>query len=497
MCNLAMTLPRGPLVTLLIFIFLHTGNCVTIPHGGQSVDGNCEGENRDSGDLIFSRFDLRSPEKLLEKKNKSRVCFPSPSSNVEAYSGFINVDERGNSSFLFFLHIKAQEDAGKKPLLLWLQGGPGKSSLFGQFLENGPLGISSSGGLFYRNHTITSDFNVVYLDQPTGTGYSFNDKKEYRRSLNETSIDMMWFLRRFVRIFPEYNRSDFYIAGESYGARFAIGLSSKMLMAEKPRVPLRLRGVMLGAGFLFPLLDLINSTDYLYYSGLLDERGRGIFAARLQEINASVTEKNYTAAAALIMHTVLNIGSRDRPTLFQNLTGFKHHGSIAKAERNEEVAAYYIYANSSIFKNKIHVSTSRVLDSRRSEVVNALAMGDALHDHQYTVEYVLNRTRVLFYTGQFDALFPEMNTERCFRELHWRGSEMFNRAERVFWHRENDTSQELFGYERRAGALTYANVLFGGHYVSLDRSFAVADLYRRFLAYHNKRYPTTTQMPAC
>ncbi|XP_070396936.1 venom serine carboxypeptidase-like [Dermacentor albipictus] len=497
MCNLAMTLPRCSLVTLLIFIFFHTGNCGNTERGRQSADGNCEVQNEDSEDLIFSRFDFDSQDALVEKRNKSRVCLPPPCTNMEAYSGFINVDRHENSSFLFFLHIKAQEDASNKPLLLWLQGGPGKSSLFGQFLENGPLGINSSDHLFYRNHTTTRDFNTVYLDQPIGAGYSFNEKNEFRRTLNETSRDIMLFLRRFVKIFPEYKGRDFYIAGESYGARFTIGVSSKILMAEKRGFPLRLRGVMLGAGFLFPLLKIINSTDYLYFSGLLDERGRGIFAARFQQINALVTAENYTAAAALVMYTVLNIGGRDRPTLFQNLTGFNHHGSIAKAERNEEVAAYYIYANSSKFKNKIHVSTSRVLDGMRPKVVQALAIGDIFHDQQYTVEYVLNRTHVLFYTGQFDALFPEMNLERCFRQLHWRGSEMFNGAERVFWHRGNDPSQELFGYERRAGVLTYANVLFGGHYISLDRSFAVADLYRRFLAYHNRPYPTTTQMPAC
>uniref|UniRef100_L7M857 Putative serine carboxypeptidase n=1 Tax=Rhipicephalus pulchellus TaxID=72859 RepID=L7M857_RHIPC len=480
-------------VVLAIFLSMRT---VIATDSRNISGGHCAEEREDPGDLIFTVPDLKSNETLETKKNKSRVCLPHPCADVEAYSGFIKVDKYSNSTF-FFLHVKSQADADGKPLLLWLQGGPGKSSLFGQFLENGPLGIDANGSLFYRNHTVARYMNIIYLDQPSGSGYSFNDGKNYTTTLANASIFIIRFMRRFVRIFPEYLGRDFYIAGESYGARFAVGLASKILKKDKPEVPLRLKGVMLGVGFLFPLLDIINSTDYLYFSGLLNDDSRSSFAAQFMTIEDLVKDKNYSAAAWLLSRTVMNLGSKDRPSLFQRLTGFKHHGSIARAQRNEEVAAYYNYANGSVFKKLIHVSSSRVLDGTRRQVVEALTLADLFEDHRYSVEYVFNRTRVLFYTGQFDAVFPEMNIERCFKKLQWRGSEIFQKAKRAFWHRENDTSLELLGYERIAGALTYANVLFGGHYISLDRSFAVSELYRRFLTSHGQITSVTTEMTAC
>ncbi|KAL1420036.1 hypothetical protein MTO96_024710 [Rhipicephalus appendiculatus] len=170
-------------------------------------------------------------------RNKSRVCLPLPCSDLEAYSGFINADRPANPSYFFFLHIKSQEDSDKKPLLLWLQGGPGKSSLFGQFLENGPLGITATGDLFYRNHTILNEMNIIYLDQPSGTGYSYNDGKNYTGTLEQASRHIMRFMLRFLRIFPEYIGRDFYVAGESYGARFAIGVASELLKKENSTVP--------------------------------------------------------------------------------------------------------------------------------------------------------------------------------------------------------------------------------------------------------------------
>uniref|UniRef100_A0A224YH60 Tick serine protease n=1 Tax=Rhipicephalus zambeziensis TaxID=60191 RepID=A0A224YH60_9ACAR len=489
------------IVILVLFVCFRAVNCdLETLDAQKTAPWYCADEREetdDVGDLLFRQHDFRSKDVLSEKRNKSRVCLPQPCENVEAYSGFINVDRHGNSSFLFFLHVKSQGNASNKPLLLWLQGGPGKSSLFGQFLENGPLGIAANGELFYRNHTILNYMNIIYLDQPTGSGYSFNNGKYYASTLENASLHIMWFMRRFTRLFPEYVGRDFYIAGESYGARFAIGVASKLLKGEKPMVPLKLKGVMLGVGFLFPLLNIIDSTDYLFSSGILNNVGKSLFTKRFTMIRQLVQEKNYSAAAGLLSHTVMNIGSKDRPTLFQSLTGFKHHGSIARAERNEEIAAYYNYANDSSFKKVIHVNSNRVLDGTRRRVVEALALGDFFQDHRNSVEYVFNRTHVLFYTGQFDAVFPEMNIEKCFRKLQWRGVKMFDKAERVFWHRENDTSLELLGYERTAGALTYANVLFGGHYISLDRSYAVSELYRRFLTSRDQLASTTTEATAC
>mmetsp|Transcript_48937 Transcript_48937/g.36023 ORF Transcript_48937/g.36023 Transcript_48937/m.36023 type:complete len:85 (+) Transcript_48937:294-548(+) len=67
------------------------------------------------------------------------------------------------------------------PLIVWLNGGPGSSSMFGLFLENGPLRV---------NHTSSSmeDFivslppegswldlgHIIFVDQPVGTGFSYS-----------------------------------------------------------------------------------------------------------------------------------------------------------------------------------------------------------------------------------------------------------------------------------------------------------------------------------
>ncbi|KAK8765396.1 hypothetical protein V5799_032004 [Amblyomma americanum] len=166
--------------------------------------------------VFYPKSDTLPPKERNKIKNRSRVCLPKPCEDVEAYSGFIPVDDGSDTSFLFFLHLKSKVQ--KAPLLLWLQGGPGNSSLFGQFLENGPLGIDASENLYRRKHTLLHKFSIIYLDQPVGAGYSFDEKTavpSYFERGYRTHI--LRFLRRFVRIFNEYAGRPFYIAGESYG----------------------------------------------------------------------------------------------------------------------------------------------------------------------------------------------------------------------------------------------------------------------------------------
>ena len=68
-----------------------------------------------------------------------------------------------------------------KPLLLWLQGGPGSSSTgFGNFEEIGPLDVN----LEVRNETWIKQANVLFVDNPVGCGFSYVlDKSELTRNI--------------------------------------------------------------------------------------------------------------------------------------------------------------------------------------------------------------------------------------------------------------------------------------------------------------------------
>lgn len=88
------------------------------------------------------------------------------------------VQVRENAFMFWWLYGASTSDPSErvdKPLIMWLQGGPGGSSTgFGNFDELGPLTVE----LKPRNTTWLQVANVLFVDNPVGSGYSYVTDKD-------------------------------------------------------------------------------------------------------------------------------------------------------------------------------------------------------------------------------------------------------------------------------------------------------------------------------
>lgn len=71
----------------------------------------------------------------------------------------------------FFWFFPSRSDPDKDPLVIWLTGGPGCSSELAIFMENGPMSIID-GEAVKEDISWNNNANLLYVDQPIGTGYS-------------------------------------------------------------------------------------------------------------------------------------------------------------------------------------------------------------------------------------------------------------------------------------------------------------------------------------
>ncbi|URE04472.1 Serine Carboxypeptidase [Musa troglodytarum] len=135
------------------------------------------------------------------------------------FAGYVTVNqERGRA--LFYWLTEAVADAAKKPLVLWLNGGPGCSSVaYGASEEIGPFRIDRTGSSLYLNKfSWNREANLLFLESPAGVGFSYaNVSSDLQRVGDErTAQDALAFLIRWMSRFPQYKHREFYISGESY-----------------------------------------------------------------------------------------------------------------------------------------------------------------------------------------------------------------------------------------------------------------------------------------
>ncbi len=82
----------------------------------------------------------------------------------------LEVDSK-NNGHLFYWYFEAETKPETAPLLIWLNGGPGCSSMDGLFLELGPFRVVNDKGAVETNpyswHKVA---NMLFIDQPVGTG---------------------------------------------------------------------------------------------------------------------------------------------------------------------------------------------------------------------------------------------------------------------------------------------------------------------------------------
>ena len=165
------------------------------------------------------------------------------------YAGMIDSDDKGGGRLFYgFFERDEENPAGPKatPLLIWLNGGPGSSSLLGFMQEAGPLLVGQGGALVENPWSWTKVANVFALEAPGGVGFSYceaqktgghcgwTDKTTAKANANA--------VRDFFVKFPELADNDFFITGESYAGVYCPTLARELVdgndAGAKPRVNL-------------------------------------------------------------------------------------------------------------------------------------------------------------------------------------------------------------------------------------------------------------------
>ncbi|CAA9993447.1 unnamed protein product [Nesidiocoris tenuis] len=235
--------------------------------------------------------------RFIEARTASRVPSLPGAPTVESYSGYLTVNKEYNSN-LFFWFFPAENNRQKAPFALWLQGGPGGSSLYGTFAENGPFSINEDDlTLTQGKHYWSQELNMIYIDSPVGTGFSFTQYEE-GFATNETRVgaDLYSALVQFFQLFPEYKKNKFFITGESYAGKYIPALAHT-IHVNNPSADLKINlvGFAIGDGWIDPRNMMVYS-EYLLQHGIVDENTAAAMKIHEKNATALIDQKKFHEA---------------------------------------------------------------------------------------------------------------------------------------------------------------------------------------------------------
>ncbi|KAI8988023.1 Alpha/Beta hydrolase protein [Mycotypha africana] len=143
------------------------------------------------------------------------------------YSGYI--DKHDTNDHFYFYFVESKNNPVKDPTVLWLNGGPGCSSMMiGNWINIGPCKVNAFGNDIVPNpYSWNNAANLIFLDQPVETGYSYGDTKI--RTTEEAAQDAYAFLQIFFFHFKKYAMGPFHISTFSYGGHFGPSLSAEII----------------------------------------------------------------------------------------------------------------------------------------------------------------------------------------------------------------------------------------------------------------------------
>ena len=198
------------------------------------------------------------------------------------FSGFLDAtpgcDTTVNGKFCkihYWFTLAEVDDWIERPVVLWLNGGPGSSSILGLLQENGSLLLNATGGFMENPWAWTKLVNLLVIEAPIGVGYSYCEAMTRGEVCQNTdsftaSASRAALQDFFATKFPELAENEFYITGESYAGVY-IPTLSKQILENAPE--LNLKGIAVGD----PCTDNTaqeDSMDALWYGhkyGLVDD----------------------------------------------------------------------------------------------------------------------------------------------------------------------------------------------------------------------------------
>lgn len=373
------------------------------------------------------------------------------------YSGYLNLPK--NPQRMYYYLVSAKQHPEQSPLIIWLNGGPGSSSFYGFFTENGPYHIDTSLKLKDNQFGWNNKFNYLILDQPIGVGYSYPDKNYVIKNEVQTTKELYLAIQAFYKEYPQYMKYKLFIAGESYAGRYIPELAlliQQKNAAHQSNIPLT--GIILGDAWVNPLLQQSQDANYAYSHGLIGLTEKTQVEDLYKSCASAINESVVTSRKAN------RVCGKIRDFIRQESHLDLHNISMANNYNSAEYARVEKYLNLPEVKKNFHITSDAKFNLFSNQVADALEVGEQNSSANIVLQLLNHGLKVLVFNGLNDA------TDSNFMGAElWLTAINFGKFNQAYEQIESNSSGKLMGYSKNYKNLTFIKLLNAGHMAPEDQ----------------------------
>ncbi|EEY59475.1 serine protease family S10, putative [Phytophthora infestans T30-4] len=407
------------------------------------------------------------------------------------YAGHLQLKEEEK---LFYWYTESQSDPENDPIVLWLNGGPGCSSLGGLFTENGPFVVRDDLSIKVNRYSWNRKANMVWLESPAGVGFSGDVEGPNYYNDDVVAVKTREFLNLFFNKFSELKNREFYITGESYAGMYIPYLVDRLV--EEPIEGVNLKGFAIGNPFTDNIIDGNAYIDYYYSHAMVSlEAYEKIKVQCGAHIGCLFDDTPCPSGCeALLQEAEVGAGGLDPYFIYGDICLMDNTQAKALRKRAKpsvqispthrgDIGACadtltHIYLNMPEVQHAIHVTKST-----GGKLVQWKGCSDPVGDLYTSSPSSLpkyhnilgHNLKALIYSGDADSVVNFIGTER------WIGGQGLKLKITQKWRAWFGPDQQLAGYVQKYEGLTFKTVKGAGHMVPAVRPLHGLNLFECFV----------------
>ncbi|KAK1760617.1 pheromone-processing carboxypeptidase KEX1 [Echria macrotheca] len=416
-----------------------------------------------------------------------------PGPLLKMHAGHVEVTPEHNGN-MFFWHFQNKHIANRQRTVIWLNGGPGCSSEDGALMEIGPYRLKDDHTLEYNDGSWNEFANIMFVDNPVGTGFSYVDTDSYLRELDEMADQFVIFLEKWFALFPEYEHDDLYFAGESYAGQHIPYIAKHILARNKlptTKHQWNLKGLLIGNGWISPREQYEAYLQYAYAMGVVE---KGSDTANKLEVQHRICQKELAISAVdhssceAVLQDMLRFTAKPGPDgkqMCYNMYDIRKRDTYPSCGMNwpPDLASVTPYLRRKDVVDALHVNSAK--STGWHECDGNVGSQFRASNSRPSIEFlpdILSEIPIVLFSGDQDLICNHLGTEALISNMAWNGGKGFELTPGTWAPRRDWTFEgEPAGFWQEARNLTYVLFYNSSHMVPFDYARRTRDMLDRFM----------------